>query len=353
MPNAYFFKGLLYLFLSIISWVISFTLKKIVFNGPEFNFDKPFMFVMFSEFFKITILLTVFFDKVKMNEIRNWNKEQFLNIFDLSIKLELFLFGANMFGNFGLSLTDVGTSFVLLSTSIVFVFFFSLLILKDKFNLYKLALSLICFGGTFFIAADSNTGSKDTILGYILLICGSSCNALYSVSTKKLYDANIFGRWLIVYGIGGIVPLFFTPLFYILNWTNLEIFELPSLKVLGFLIVNALLESVCVDYFFSKSFNYLHPLLVEVGFSISGPLGLIVNMIIFKIVQGFLFWGGALIIFVSFILFGLVDYYECFYSCFGKQTNIIQDINEIKENKKEHNESEFDTKSYEQDLILN
>lgn len=102
--------------------------------------------------------------------------------------------------------------------------------------------------------------------------------------------------------------ILFWPLFIILHYTKLEIFELPPLKILGFLILNALLATVLSDLLWSLSLLLTSPLVAAFSIGLSVPFAMIADLILKKKRFHALYIVGSIIVFVGFILVSIFRY---------------------------------------------
>lgn len=179
-------------------------------------------------------------------------------------------FAANYFYNLSLNMTDISSNTIISNTSIIFVFLFSWLFLKtEKFNWVKIVGIIVCFGGACMVILDPSGNDKlqmsaKTIFGDLFALCSAVSYGLYSTFLKKripnewekYFKASLF---LGLVGLCNLVLLL--PLFPILHFTNIERFELPPGKTLGYLTLNALIGTCVSDYCWARSVVILGPLI--------------------------------------------------------------------------------------------
>ena len=101
---------------------------------------------------------------------------------------------------------------------------------------------------------------------------------LYAVILKKRVPEEAESDFDFSYFLG-FVGLFnslcLLPLFPIFNFTGIETFEWPSMKVIQGLTLNAILGTVISDYCWAKSVVLLGPLLTTLGITLTIPISMI------------------------------------------------------------------------------
>ena len=195
----------------------------------------------------------------------------YIEMIKISATFCLFWFAANYFYNLSLNMTDISSNTILANTSIIFVFLFSLCMLKtEKYNWIKICLVLTSFGGAATIIitdpsqSDSHEWNWKHISGDAFALLSATSYGLYATFLKwwipenweKYFKTSLFLGFV---GLCNIVFLF--PLFPILNYTGIEPFEFPKFWTFAYLTVNALIGTCVSDYCWAKSVMILGPLI--------------------------------------------------------------------------------------------
>lgn len=238
--------------------------------------------------------------------------------FVISLNFCMLWFIANYFYNAGLVYTLVSSSTILSNTSVLFVFIFSSLLIKDeRFSLLKLVGVLVSFGGATTIAlSDSNVTNetaKHRLLGDLLTLVSAIAYGAYSTFLKikipeeyeQHFDMGLF------FGFVGLINIvLLSPVVLLCHLTGFETFELPNSKTLLFLSVNAFLGSCISDYCWAKSVIILGPLFTQLGISLTIPLGILATSLFDKVDLNAGYFIGTALIFVAFIGVNIVHYFE-------------------------------------------
>ena len=252
-------KGYIYIILFICAWVSTSFLVKFTLNDDQKsageNFNKPYFisYTACSSFtiYSIFLLVKAFKYKLKIKEMPG------LDIHKLEFKTALVcypvFFTSVTLYYFCLSLTTVSSSIILSNTASMFVFVFSLCILRIQFSLIKMIAMMVCVGGVIMIAYmdEENSEGKDMVLGDILGVGSAMLLGLYCVLLSKMVPAKLeqsisFINVLAFVGILNMVT--FWPLLLVFHWTGVEQFELPKNEVWGYLAINIVVGTLLFDY---------------------------------------------------------------------------------------------------------
>jgi solute carrier family 35 protein F5 len=108
--------------------------------------------------------------------------------------------------------------------------------------------------------------------------------------------------------VGLFNAVFLLPLFPILNYTGVEIFEWPNLPALGAMTLNAIFGTVISDFCWCKSVVLLGPLLPTLGIALTIPLAMLYNVIIEGQSFSEIYCLGSVIIVFAFLALSARDY---------------------------------------------
>ena len=341
-------EGFIFLGITVIIWVGSALLIKVIFSSNETKFDKPFFLTYFSESMYSVYLFSLIYycclNKKRGNNSRGNIEEELINlsdelinvsdvengvnrningakeyslwnIFKLSMIFAPFMMTSNYLYNLGLDHASVSSVCILSNTSSIFVFILSIIILHDKLKYIKVIAILICFGGVLLIGFSDNnqggdsSGVSNTLWGDIITLISALLYAIYAVLLKKLIPNEDNFRWCPFFGFVGVnVFAIFWVFFLIFHYSGFERFELPSLVAFGYLLLNSIIGTVISDYFWARSVVLLNPLLNSVGMSLTIPLGMVVDYLYDGHHYDWMYIFGSLLILPAFIIISSYDW---------------------------------------------
>ncbi|KAK5577456.1 hypothetical protein RB653_002397 [Dictyostelium firmibasis] len=259
-------------------------------------------------------------------------------ILRISLILAPFWFFANYTYNLSLDRTSVSTNTILSTLSGIFSLFLSVFFKVDKFTIEKLIATLLTLTGVILVSYsdfDKTSNGTDTVVGDILAIAGAFLYGLYSVLVKKLIGSEENLPMPMMFGYLGLFNfIFLWPVFFILNLTSWEVFELPSSRVFVYLIFNGIFGSFISDLLDSYSVVMTSPVVNSIGLSLSIPFAMISDFVRTgkKFTLMYLF-GSCLVVF-GFLLINLASsiFENKLKSIEGKLFSRVKNLLNIKKN---------------------
>ncbi|KAM9981207.1 hypothetical protein ACTFIY_003512 [Dictyostelium cf. discoideum] len=243
-------------------------------------------------------------------------------ILRISLLLAPFWFFANYTYNLSLDKTSVSTNTILSTLSGIFSLFLSVIFKVDKFTIEKLFATLLTLSGVILVSYsdfDKNSNGSDTVIGDILAIVGAFLYGLYSVLVKKLIGSEENLPMPMMFGYLGLFNLIFLwPIFFILNLTSWEVFELPSSRVLVYLIFNGIFGSFISDLLDSYSVVMTSPVINSIGLSLSIPFAMISDFVRTGKKFTLMYLFGSCLVVLGFLLINLAS------SIFEKKLKFIE-----------------------------
>ncbi|KAF2432460.1 hypothetical protein EJ08DRAFT_669481 [Tothia fuscella] len=233
----------------------------------------------------------------------------------LSFEFCLLWFTANYFMASCLEYTTVASSTILTSTSSIWTLLIGTLWGVEIFSYRKLAGVLASLAGIMLISTvdlsgsnDENRGSfphkspREIAAGDAMAFFSAILYGLYAVVMKKRMGDEGRVNMPMFFGMVGVLNLVLLwPFFIILHVVGLETFELPPAgRVLTIILVNST-SSLVSDFCWAYAMLLTSPLIVTVGLSLTIPLSLIGQMVLDAQYSSFLYWVGAVVVFMSFI----------------------------------------------------
>ncbi|KAJ5620622.1 hypothetical protein N7510_004606 [Penicillium lagena] len=240
----------------------------------------------------------------------------------LSFQFCLLWFVANYFALGCLQYTTVGSTTILTSTSGVWTLVFGAILGVERFTARKLIGVLASLIGIILISrvdlskpdtstpsADGSEGSfphktpAEIALGDAMAAFSSIMYGVYTIVMKKQVGDESRVNMQLFFGLVGFFNLVLLwPGFIVLHWTGVEPFALPSTKRVWMIILINSLSSFISDIAWAYAMLLTTPLVVTVGLSLTIPLSLVGQIILQAHYASPLYWVGASIVFMSFLV---------------------------------------------------
>ncbi|KUM60598.1 hypothetical protein ACN42_g6526 [Penicillium freii] len=239
----------------------------------------------------------------------------------LSIQFCLLWFTANYFAMGCLQFTTVGSTTILTSTSGVWTMVFGALLRVEKFTMRKFMGVMASLIGIILIsrvdlskpdtgdATDGGEGSfphkssGEIALGDAMAAFSAILYGLYTVVMKKQVGDESRVNMPLFFGLVGFFNIIFLwPGFFIMHWTGMEPFSLPETSRVWSIILTNAFASFVSDIAWAYAMLLTTPLIVTVGLSMTIPLSLIGQMVLQSQYSSPMYWVGAAIVFLSFLV---------------------------------------------------
>ncbi len=200
--------------------------------------------------------------------------------------------GAQIIYVMSLLYTSMGTNTAVSSSSSAFSFLFSMLLLGYSFRLFSAIGVAVTIGGVILTAlfraehtsppldTDEQFKVTETVEGIVMAVSAAACFGLFSCVFKKWvkkdnYGGAVFGSFGIVAFVVGI------PLVIVAHFSQLQEFMLPNWKVWLTVTADAVLCCFVNNVCLSRAFIYLTPVIVLVGLTMTVPLSIFADAVIF------------------------------------------------------------------------
>ncbi|CAI7570435.1 unnamed protein product [Penicillium glandicola] len=237
------------------------------------------------------------------------------------LSVQFCLLWANYFAMGCLQFTSVGSTTILTSTSGVWTMVFGALLRVERFTLRKFMGVMASLIGIILIsrvdlskpdtgdATDGNQGSfphkssGEIALGDAMAAFSAILYGLYTVVMKKQVGDESRVNMPLFFGLVGFFNIILLwPGFFIMHWTGLEPFSLPETSRVWSIILTNALASFISDIAWAYAMLLTTPLIVTVGLSMTIPLSLVGQMVLQSQYSSPLYWVGAAIVFLSFLV---------------------------------------------------
>ncbi|KAM4627071.1 solute carrier family 35 member F5 isoform 2-T3 [Discoglossus pictus] len=182
----------------------------------------------------------------------------------------------------------------------------------DRFTLSKLLAVILSIGGVVLVSLSGTGGSqgKDTI-GSLWSLAGAMLYAVYIVMIKRKVDREDKLDIPMFFGFVGLFNLLLLwPGFFLLHYTGFEAFEFPSKLVWIYIVINGLVGTVLSEFLWLWGCFLTSSLIGTLALSLTIPLSIIADMCMQKVHFSWVFFAGALPVFVSFFIVTLLCHYN-------------------------------------------
>lgn len=235
----------------------------------------------------------------------------------LSLEFCMLWFVANYLVAACLEYTSVASSTILTSTSSIWTLIFGALVRVEGFTYKKLAGVLASLAGIILISSvdlsgkdnDENRGNfphksqGDIAIGDAMAFGSAIMYGIYAIVMKKRIGNEDRVNMPLFFGLVGFFNVVFLwPGFLVLHFTGVETFELPPTgKIWTIVLLNSAFSFIS-DYCWAYAMLLTTPLVVSVGLTMTIPLSLIGQMVISAQYSSALYWVGAIIVLLSFLV---------------------------------------------------
>eukprot|EP00033_Pygsuia_biforma_P006697 GCRY01007543.1.p1 GENE.GCRY01007543.1~~GCRY01007543.1.p1 ORF type:complete len:371 (+),score=43.98 GCRY01007543.1:204-1316(+) len=218
-------------------------------------------------------------------------------------------FLANVSFNLSLGLTSVASNTVLSSTSSIFTLIVGVCARQEQFSVYKLFSIVLTFGGTVLIAlTDRSAEGANTLMGDVWALLGALFYGFYMVYCKWTNpDGSRFPMGILFGLMGFFSAVLFAPLIYTANVFDLERFEFPAWKIIGYLTLNGCVGTVLSDFLTAHAQIYTSPLTTTIGITLTVPLSMLVDYVWKGLTYSPLYVCGAVLIIFSFVVIAFLE----------------------------------------------
>ncbi|XP_047671166.1 solute carrier family 35 member F5 isoform X3 [Tachysurus fulvidraco] len=183
---------------------------------------------------------------------------------------------------------------------------------SDRFTLSKLLaviLSMVGVAVVSFSGMDSSGGKG--IIGSLWSLLGAMLYAVYIVMLKRKVDREEKLDIPMFFGFVGLFSLLLLwPGFVLLHYSRLELFEMPNRIVISYILINGLIGTVLSEFLWLWGCFLTSSLIGTLALSLTIPLSILTDMCLQKTSFSWLFFVGAVPVFLSFFLTALLSHYN-------------------------------------------
>ncbi|KAG8540579.1 hypothetical protein GDO81_019012 [Engystomops pustulosus] len=182
----------------------------------------------------------------------------------------------------------------------------------DRFTLSKFLAVVLSIGGVVLVSLSGSDTSRDKdTIGSLWSLLGALLYAVYIVMIKRKVDREEKLDIPMFFGFVGLFNLLLLwPGFFLLHYTEYEAFEAPSRLVWIYLVVNGLVGTVLSEFLWLWGCFLTSSLVGSLALSLTIPLSIIADICLQKVHFSWVFFAGALPVFVSFFVVTLLCHYN-------------------------------------------
>ncbi|XP_068102440.1 solute carrier family 35 member F5 isoform X2 [Hyperolius riggenbachi] len=182
----------------------------------------------------------------------------------------------------------------------------------DRFTLSKLLAVTLSIGGIILVSLSGSDASRDKdSLGCLWSLLGAALYAVYVVMIKRKVDREDKLDIPMFFGFVGLFNLLLLwPGFFLLHYTSVEAFELPNKLVWMYLVINGLVGTVLSEFLWLWGCFLTSSLIGTLALSLTIPLSIIADICMQKVSFSWVFFAGALPVFISFFIVTLLCHYN-------------------------------------------
>ncbi|XP_032423732.1 solute carrier family 35 member F5 isoform X1 [Xiphophorus hellerii] len=224
-------------------------------------------------------------------------------------------FLANLSYQEALSDTQVAIVNILSSTSGLFTLILAAIFpsnSSDRFTLSKLLAVALSMGGVALVSLSSmDSPDEKGVVGSLWSLAGAMLYAVYIVLIKRRVDREDKLDIPMFFGFVGLFNLLLLwPGFLLLHFSGFEAFELPSQLVWTYILINGLIGTVLSEFLWLWGCFLTSSLIGTLALSLTIPLSILADICLQKVRFSWLFFAGAIPVFLSFFIAALLCHYN-------------------------------------------
>lgn len=228
-------------------------------------------------------------------------------------------FGANLAYITSLALTSVTSSTIISTTSSLFTFALSVLLLDEQPSAAKIGGVSLCMAGNVLTAlADRSSSSSDgshaahAFFGDVVCLLGAILYGLYTVLIRRLMPDEARYSLALFFGLlGAANGLALLPVVVALHFSRVEPLDDLSTKLIGMIVVKGLFDNVLSDFLWAKAIVLTSPTAATVGLSLTIPIAMATDAALHGIYPSGLGSLAALFVCAGFIMINAASSDSC------------------------------------------
>ena len=219
-------------------------------------------------------------------------------LFRAAVHVAPLWFFAQLTFNASLAATSVTSNTILSSTSSLFTFLFSVVMLSERFTYFKLGCIVSLMLGTAMVVSSDGVGARGdaggegeggggaaggsrSVYGDLLCVVSAMLYGMYTVSIRKRIqgDDEAVPMTLFFSFMGVLIFLTTVPVLLILGLVGVPLGAL-SWSIFGLLVLKGCLDNVLSDYLWARSILLIGPTLATSGLALQVPIAVVSDALI-------------------------------------------------------------------------
>ena len=221
-------------------------------------------------------------------------------LFRAAVHVAPLWFFAQLTFNASLAATSVTSNTILSSTSSLFTFLFSVVMLSERFTYFKLGCIVSLMLGTAMVVSSDGIGARGdgggegegeggggaaggsrSVYGDLLCVVSAALYGMYTVSIRKRIqgDDEAVPMTLFFSFMGVLIFLTTVPVLLILGLVGVPLGAL-SWSIFGLLVLKGCLDNVLSDYLWARSILLIGPTLATSGLALQVPIAVVSDALI-------------------------------------------------------------------------
>lgn len=234
-------------------------------------------------------------------------KASFRQIARISAIVSPLWFVANFTYNQSLNMTSVTSSTIVSSTSTVFTFLLSVLVLREPFRWLKLAGVVLCMAGNMTTilndSGDGDAGVSDHVLGDLVALFAAFMYGVYTTAIRQLIPDEESVSISLFFGFMGVINFVgLLPIVLALHYSGIESLAGLTAEILLLIGIKGLFDNVLSDYLWARAVLLTSPTVATVGLSLTVPLAIVADYAFHSMSPTLVTLAASALVIIGFVL---------------------------------------------------
>ncbi|DAZ94984.1 TPA: hypothetical protein N0F65_000616 [Lagenidium giganteum] len=236
------------------------------------------------------------------------NKASYWEIFKISATISPLWFLANWTYNMSLNMTSVTSSTIVSSTSTVFTFLLSVIVLKEQCMWMKVFGVALCMAGNISTIFKDSGGSDaaaahESVLGDLVALFAAFMYGVYTTAIRRQIPDEERVSISLFFGFLGVINFVcLLPFVVVFHYTGYESLSGLSSEIVLLICLKGLFDNVLSDYLWARAVLLTSPTVATVGLSLTVPLAILSDYIFHHMLPTFVTIGASVLVVSGFIL---------------------------------------------------
>lgn len=221
-------------------------------------------------------------------------------------------FFANFTYNFSLKWTSISSNTILSSTSSIWTFLLSVIVLRESVTPSKVLGIALAVLGSSCVGVSSSAGSgaqageasssRERVAGGAIALLGACLYGCYTTAIRHMLPDERTARMPLFFGlIGALNAAIFFPVVVVLHLTGVESLSALSAATLGMIVLKGLADNVVSDLLWAYAVVLTTPTVATLGVSLTIPGAIILDTLLGNPPQSSMLYVGAVLVIAGFV----------------------------------------------------